>query len=75
MKKPEYMAAVEKLKAEVDKLHPEMDEVIKARIYAAAAEISGVPSSVLKNILVNQCGSAFCRCRAIRKIAAGDDGL
>ena len=42
-KQPEYMAAVEKLKAEIEELHAAADEVIKARIYAAAAEISASP--------------------------------
>jgi hypothetical protein len=73
--KPDYMAAAIKLKAEIEKLHAAADDTIKQRIYAAAAEISNVPTATLKNILVAECGSAFCRCRAIRRIAAGDDGL
>jgi hypothetical protein len=73
--KPAYMEAVEKLRAEIDNLHTAMDDAIKARIYAAAAEISNVPARVLKDILIARCSSAYCRCRAIRKIAAGDDGL
>jgi hypothetical protein len=70
-----YMQAAENLKAEIEKLHAAADGVIKGRIFAAAAEISNVPTATLKNILVAECGSAFCRCRAIRRIAAGDDGL
>ena len=75
MKPTDHMAAAEKLKAEIDKLHATADDVIKARIYEVAAQISGVPASTLKNIFVAQCGSGYCRCRAIRNIVAKNDGL
>jgi hypothetical protein len=73
--KPEYMGAVEKLKAEIADLHTRIDEAVKARIYAAASEISNVPVGVIKDMFVKRCPSGYCRCRAIRNIAAGDDGL
>jgi hypothetical protein len=75
MKPNDPVAAAEKLKAEIERLHAAADDVIKARIYSIAAQISNVPSNVLKNIFVAQCGSGYCRCRAIRNIAAGNDGL
>jgi hypothetical protein len=69
------MEAAKKLEAEIKSLHAKIDDVVKEHIYAAAAEISGVPVGVLKNMLIARCNSGYCRCRAIRNIAAGDDGL
>jgi hypothetical protein len=73
--KPTYKEAVEKLKTAIDSLHAAIDDAVKARLYAAAAEISNVPVGVLKDMLVKRCHSGYCRCRAIRNIAAGEDGL
>ena len=75
MKPTPTQAAAEKLKADIETLHAAADEIIKNRIYSVAADISGVPASTIKNIFVAQCGSGYCRCRAIRNIAAGNDGL
>jgi hypothetical protein len=69
------MEAAKKLEAEVKDLHAKIDDAVKQRIYEAAAEISGVPVGTLKNMFIARCGNSYCRCRAIRNIAAGDDGL
>jgi len=49
-------------------------DIVKERIYAVAAQISGVPVESVKNMFVARCSSAYCRCRAVRNIASGDDG-
>ena len=73
MKEPSKEAA-KKLETEVANLHAKIDDIVKERIYAVAAQISGVPVESVKNMLVARCSSAYCRCRAVRNIASGDDG-
>jgi hypothetical protein len=75
MSNPKYMESVDRLRKEIEALHASIDETVKARIFAVAAEISNVPTGVLKDMFVKKCASGYCRCRAIRNIAAGDDGL
>jgi hypothetical protein len=70
-----YLEAAQGLRTEIDNLHTRIDDAVRERIYAAAAEISGVPTGVLKDMLISRCSSGYCRCRAIRNIAAGEDGL
>lgn len=67
--------AAKKLAAEVESLHAKIDDAVKRRIYGAAAEISGVPVATLKNLFIARCSNSYCRCRAIRNIAASNDGL
>jgi hypothetical protein len=64
-----------KLEASLDAIHAHIDELVKERVYAAAADISGVPVGVLKNTLVVRASGGYCRCRALKSIAAGEDGL
>jgi hypothetical protein len=70
-----YAEAAKELEAEIKDLHFKIDNVIKERIYAVAAKVSGAPVGPLKDIFIAQCSSGYCRCRAIRNIAAGADGL
>jgi hypothetical protein len=74
MKEPSREAA-KKLEAEVASLHAKIDDLVKERIYAIAAQISGAPVGSVKNMFVARCNSAYCRCRAIRNIASADDGI
>jgi hypothetical protein len=71
----DYRSRVKKLEASLDALHANIDELVKERLYAVAADISGVPVSVLKNTLVARASGGYCRCRALKSIAAGEDGL
>jgi len=66
----EYSAAVKKIEA----LQAEVDELITLRIRKRAAEISGVPTLVLRRMLEQRsCG--YCRCMAFKNIANETDGL
>jgi hypothetical protein len=66
----EYSAAVKKAEA----LQAEIDELITLRIRERAAEISGVPSMVLRRMLEGRsCG--YCRCMALKNVANETDGL
>ncbi len=65
-----YAATVKKAEA----LQADIDELITNRIRERAAEISGVPSMVLRRILESRsCG--YCRCLALKNIANETDGL
>jgi hypothetical protein len=75
MSDAKYMEAAQKLSAEIEGLYARIDDAVRDRIYAAAAEISGVPTGVLQHSLMVRCSSGYCRCRAIRNIVAGEDGL
>ena len=66
-------AAIKTLQAEVERLHTKIDDAVKQRIYAAAAEISGVPVQVLKDLLIARSTGNYCRCRALKNIAEGND--
>jgi DNA helicase TIP49 (TBP-interacting protein) len=66
----EYSAAVKKAEA----LQAEIDKLITYRIRERAAEISGVPSMVLRRMLEGRsCG--YCRCMALKNVANETDGL
>ena len=66
----EYSAAVKRAEA----LQAAIDELITHRIRERAAEISGVPSLVLRRMLESRsCG--YCRCLALKNIANETDGL
>jgi hypothetical protein len=66
----EYSAVVKKANA----LQAEIDELITLRIRERAAEISGVPTIVLRRMLESRsCG--YCRCLALKNIANETDGL
>ena len=65
---------IRKLEPRIEELHRELDKLINERICDVAEGISGVPYEVVQNLLVSRC-NGYCRCRAIRKIAVGDDGL
>jgi len=69
------METAKKLEAQVKDLHVKIDNAVKQRIYEAAAEISGVPVGAIKNLFIARCSSGYCRCRAIRNIVTGEDGL
>jgi hypothetical protein len=71
----DYRSRVKKLEASLEAIHASIDELIKGRVYAVAADISGVPVGVLKNTLVTRASGGYCRCRALKSIAAGEDGL
>jgi len=44
----DHRTRVKKLEASLDSLEADIDQVLKEHIYASAAEVSGVPVSVLK---------------------------
>jgi hypothetical protein len=71
----ELRARVKRLEATLAALHADIDEIVKDRVYAAAAEISGIPVDVLKKSIVDRASGGFCRCKALSAIAAGKDGL
>jgi hypothetical protein len=71
----ELRARVKKLEATLARLHPDIDQVVKDRVYAVAAEISGVPVGVLNKAIVDRASNGYCRCKALSAIAAGKDGL
>jgi hypothetical protein len=70
-----HMETAKELEAQTKNLHARIDDAVKERLYAAAAEISGVPLGTLKSMFIEHCRSGYCRCRAIRNIVAGEDGL
>jgi hypothetical protein len=77
MTEAEIKGAAKKLEAEAKDLHARIDDIIKQRIYEVAAQISNVPTRVVQNMFIasGRCNNSYCRCRAIRNIAAGEDGL
>jgi hypothetical protein len=70
-----FRAAVAKLEALIEGLHADADKLITQRVNEVAAEISGVPTDCLRNIVIDRASRGFCRCKAIKNMAAGDDGL
>jgi hypothetical protein len=65
-----YSAAAKKAEA----LQAEIDELSTLRIRERAAEISGVPSLMLRRMLESRsCG--YCRCLALKNIANETNGL
>jgi hypothetical protein len=46
----ELRARVKKVEATLATLHADIDDIVKDRVYAAAAEISGIPVGVLKQL-------------------------
>jgi hypothetical protein len=71
----ELRARVKKVEATLATLHADIDEIVKDRVYAAAAEISGIPVGVLKQSIVGRASDGYCRCKALSTIATGKDGL
>jgi len=71
----ELRARVKKVEATLATLHADIDEIVKDRVYAAAAEISGIPVSVLKQSIVDRASNGYCRCTVLSAIATGKDGL
>jgi len=63
-----YAAALKKIEV----LQAELDELITERIHERAAEISGAPAKVMREMLENR-SHGYCRCLALKKIA--DDGF
>ncbi|OLB69672.1 MAG: hypothetical protein AUI16_27795 [Alphaproteobacteria bacterium 13_2_20CM_2_64_7] len=70
----DYRARIEKLESELDALHGTIDQLIIERVYAVAGEISGTPVGALKNTIIARASGGYCRCRAIKNIATGEDG-
>jgi enamine deaminase RidA (YjgF/YER057c/UK114 family) len=71
----ELRARVKNVEATLATLHADIDDIVKDRVYAAAAEISGIPVGVLKQSIVDRASDGYCRCRALSAIATGKDGL
>jgi hypothetical protein len=64
-----------RLESRITEFHREVDRLINERVCDVAETISGVPTDCLRDILVNRASGGFCRCQAIKNLAAGDDGL
>jgi hypothetical protein len=71
----ELRARVKKVEATFATLHADIDEIVKDRVYAAAAKISGIPVGVLRQSIVDRASDGYCRCKALSTIATGKDGL
>lgn len=71
----ELRARVKKVEATLAILHADIDDIVKDRVYAAAAEISGIPVGVLKQSIMHRASNGYCRCKALSAIATGKDGL
>jgi len=71
----ELRARVKRVEGNLATLHADIDEIVKDRVYAVAADISGVPVEVLKKSIVDRGSVGYCRCRALSAIATGKDGL
>jgi len=69
----EFLDRVKKCEAKVDALHSTIEELVRERVRAVAAECPGVPEPVLHGHL--QARTAGCCCDAIKRIASGKDGL
>ena len=65
---------IRKLEPRIQELHRDLDKLINERLCDVAEEMSGVPYDIVRSLLINRC-NGFCRCRAIEKIARGDDGI
>jgi hypothetical protein len=46
---------------EVENLHAKIDDAVRACIYDRAAEISGAPVQVIKDMLIARSSSSYCR--------------
>jgi hypothetical protein len=70
-----HVEAAQALEAQIKELHARIDALAKERIHAVAAKISGAPVGPLRDTFVARCSGGYCRCRAIRIMAADADGL
>jgi hypothetical protein len=69
----ECLGQIKKCDRVVDELHVSINEIIAERVLAASAERPGVPAEVLRGLLMTRTGG--CLCNALKKIAAGADGI
>jgi hypothetical protein len=69
----ECLAQIEKCDRTLDALHASISDIISERVLAASAEHPSVPVEVLRGLLMTRTGG--CLCNALKKIAAGADGI
>jgi hypothetical protein len=62
------MAEAKSLSAQVEGLQAKIDGAIRDCIYDRAAEISGVPVQVIKDMLIARSSASYCRCKALKNI-------
>jgi len=72
MTKSNTIADAEALSVEVEGLHAKIDDAIRACIYDRAAEISGVPVQVIKDMILARSSSSYCRCKALKNVLMRD---
>lgn len=66
------VAEAKALSAQVEGLHGRIDDAIRACIYERAAEISGVPVQVIKDMLIARSSNSYCRCKALKNVLMRD---
>jgi hypothetical protein len=64
---------IESVVPRLDELEPDLERIVNERCCDVAETISGVPYQTVRDILESRAG--FCLCRAVRKIAAGEDAI
>jgi hypothetical protein len=64
---------IDKALPRIDQFQNDLERIVNERVCDVAEEISGVPYETVRDLLESKAG--FCLCRAVRKIAAGDDGI
>ena len=64
---------IDKALPRIDQLQGDLEKIVNERVCDVAEQISGVPYQTVRDILESRTGS--CLCRAVRKIAAGEDGI
>jgi len=67
-----YMASVKKCENRIDALHIDINELIAGHVLAVS-DRRGTPREILRGRLMLR--SVGCLCDALKKIAAGKDGL
>jgi hypothetical protein len=60
------------LEARIVELHRDLDRLVTEHVCDVAEDISGCPTATVRSLLVNRSASEYCRCQAIKTIAAGD---
>ena len=72
MTKSKALEEAKALSAQVEALHGKIDDAIRTCIYERAAEISGAPVQVIKDMLIARSSSSYCRCRAFKNVLMRD---